>query len=129
MGTLTAGIKEIFSSAKTTGTNVMLCGNDGTPDGHMTMANLANVLGVVATLRGDSYDLNNLTTSGTWRVISCRNAPTGYGFVNVISVNAEDIRQTFYNIYGSELPHEAAYTYSRNYVNNAWTSWIKTTTA
>lgn len=46
MGTLTAGIKEIFSSAKTTGSNVMLCGNDGTPDGHITMQNLASVLGV-----------------------------------------------------------------------------------
>ena len=47
MGTLAAGIKEIFATAKTTGSNVMLCGNDGTPDGHMTMANLASVLGVV----------------------------------------------------------------------------------
>ena len=46
MGTLVNGIKEIFATAKTTGSNVMLCGNDGTPDGHMTMANLASVLGV-----------------------------------------------------------------------------------
>lgn len=45
MGTLAEGIKEIFATAKTTGSNVMLCGNDGTPDGHMTMANLASVLG------------------------------------------------------------------------------------
>lgn len=46
MGTLVNGIKEIFATAKTTGSNVMLCGNDGTPDGHMTMSNLASVLGV-----------------------------------------------------------------------------------
>ena len=46
MGTLAEGIKEIFATAKTTGSNVMLCGNDGTPDGHMTMANLASVLRV-----------------------------------------------------------------------------------
>lgn len=45
MGTLAEGIKEIFATAKTTGSNVMLCGNDGNPDGHMTMANLASVLG------------------------------------------------------------------------------------
>ena len=45
MGTLAAGIKEIFATAKTTGSNVMLCGNDGTPDGHMTMAKLASALG------------------------------------------------------------------------------------
>ena len=46
MGTLAEGIKEIFATAKTTGSNVMLCGNDGTPDGHMTMDNLASVLGM-----------------------------------------------------------------------------------
>lgn len=45
MGTLVNGIKEIFATAKTTGSNVMLCGNDGTPDGHMAMANLASALG------------------------------------------------------------------------------------
>lgn len=45
MGTLVNGIKEIFATAKTTGSNVMLCGNDGTPDGHMTMTNLASALG------------------------------------------------------------------------------------
>ena len=46
MGTLAEGIKEIFETAKTTGSNVMLCGNDGTPDGHMTMAILGETLGV-----------------------------------------------------------------------------------
>lgn len=46
MGTLAAGIKDIFSTAKTYGTNVMLSGNDGTPEGHISMANLASVLGV-----------------------------------------------------------------------------------
>ena len=46
MGTLAEGIKEIFETAKNTGSNVMLCGNDGTPDGHMTMAILGETLGV-----------------------------------------------------------------------------------
>lgn len=46
MGTLAAGIKEIFATAKTTGSNVMLCGNDGTPDGHMAMDKLGETLGV-----------------------------------------------------------------------------------
>lgn len=45
MGTLVNGIKEIFATAKTTGSNVMLCGNDGTPGGHIAMANLASALG------------------------------------------------------------------------------------
>ena len=46
MGTLVNGIKEIFATAKTTGSNVMICSNDGTPDGHMTMAKLGETLGV-----------------------------------------------------------------------------------
>ena len=46
MGTLVNGIKEIFATEKTTGSNVMLCGNDGTPDGHMTMSKLGETLGV-----------------------------------------------------------------------------------
>lgn len=63
MGTLAAGIKEIFATAKTTGSNVMLCGNDGTPDGHMTMANLANALGGALLTRHSrltDFDLNVL---------------------------------------------------------------------
>lgn len=40
MGTLVNGLKDIFSTPKNTGTNVMLCGNDGTPDGHITFSNL-----------------------------------------------------------------------------------------
>ena len=46
MGTLVNGIKEIFATANTTGSNVMICSNDGTPDGHMTMAKLGETLGV-----------------------------------------------------------------------------------
>lgn len=65
MGTLVNGIKEIFATAKTTGSNVMLCGNDGTPDGHMTMDNLASVLGGL-TMKGffpDLSKLDNLTAN------------------------------------------------------------------
>ena len=62
MGTLAAGIKDIFATAKTTGSNVMLCGNDGTPDGHMTMDNLASVLGA---LRGSLKFLGNRNLNGT----------------------------------------------------------------
>lgn len=64
MGTLAEGIKEIFATAKTTGSNVMLCGNDGTPDGHMTMSNLASVLGV--SQYSSISDFNNATTKGVF---------------------------------------------------------------
>lgn len=72
MGTLVNGIKEIFATAKTTGSNVMLCGNDGTPDGHMTMANLASVLGGINgvvdnedTLSGSA---NNVITNSFYHI-------------------------------------------------------------
>lgn len=74
MGTLAAGIKDIFSAAKTTGSNVMLCGNDGTPDGHMTMANLANVLGAfrsLGTIVDSSDDLSSHMTTGSWDIRLC----------------------------------------------------------
>lgn len=60
MGTLVNGIKEIFATAKTTGSNVMLCGNDGTPDGHMTMDNLASVLGGKSTELYSGVDFDTL---------------------------------------------------------------------
>ena len=46
MGTLTIALKALFSSAKTTGTHVPLVQSDGTPDGCISMNNLASVLGV-----------------------------------------------------------------------------------
>lgn len=78
MGTLAAGIKEIFATAKTTGSNVMLCGNDGTPDGHMTMANLASVLGV--TKRMEFVDLG-LPSGTLWATRNLgAETPEDYGY-------------------------------------------------
>lgn len=60
MGALADGIKEIFATAKTTGTNVMICTNDGTPDGHITTSNLASVLGrETLQITTQNYDLNS----------------------------------------------------------------------
>ena len=78
MGTLAAGIKEIFATAKTTGSNVMLCGNDGTPDGHMTMDNLASVLGV--TKRMEFVDLG-LPSGTLWATRNLgAETPEDYGY-------------------------------------------------
>lgn len=47
MGTLINGIKEIFASAsQNSPTNIPTCASDGTPNGNITIANLASVLGV-----------------------------------------------------------------------------------
>ena len=78
MGTLVNGIKEIFATAKTTGSNVMLCGNDGTPDGHMAMANLAGVLGV--TKRMEFVDLG-LPSGTLWATRNLgAETPEDYGY-------------------------------------------------
>lgn len=82
MGTLAAGIKEIFATAKTTGSNVMLCGNDGTPDGHMTMANLASVLGALSPLsdidQNYTPDFDTLFDTGFHQVALGETLPNGY---------------------------------------------------
>lgn len=78
MGTLVNGIKEIFETAKTTGSNVMICGNDGTPDGHMTMTNLAGVLGV--TKRMEFVDLG-LPSGTLWATRNLgAETPEDYGY-------------------------------------------------
>lgn len=69
MGTLANGIKEVFATAKTTGTNVMMCGNDGTPDGHITMANLASVIGAegMTVLSGANRDPDTIIKAGAYQ--------------------------------------------------------------
>lgn len=47
MGTLINALKEIFSgSSQTSPTNIPTCASDGTPNGNITIANLASALGV-----------------------------------------------------------------------------------
>ena len=46
MGKLTDALKAVFGSNKTTGTYVPLVTQAGAPDGNISMANLASVLGV-----------------------------------------------------------------------------------
>lgn len=106
MGTLANGIKEIFATAKTTGSNVMLCGNDGTPDGHMTMSNLASVLGGLYP-HGNTYsdDMNLLVDTGIYFCwyganFADYNAPwRGNTQVQVMKTDDDKIIQVFYNYY------------------------------
>ena len=78
MGTLAEGIKEIFATAKTTGYNVMLCGNDGTPDGHMTMAKLGETLGVPKRLEFVDLGLPSVTLWATRNLGA--ETPEDYGY-------------------------------------------------
>ena len=126
MGTLAEGIKEIFATAKTTGSNVMLCGNDGTPDGHMTMDNLASVLGIqtVSLQRGtdldslrtpNKYTCSDGSTSGT-----ILNKPSNvlYGFLLEVKP-CPNAPSTVVQI----LWADGGRMFSRTY-DNGWSNWL-----
>lgn len=81
MGRLSDALKALFGSNKTTGTYVPLVKSNGTPDGNMSMRNIASVLGVLLFSGGGSEadypDLNDLrygcfysgsthVSDGTW---------------------------------------------------------------
>lgn len=130
MGTLAEGIKEIFGTTKQSGTNVMLCGNDGTPDGHMTMANLASVLGGLQ-YKGNARDndLNNLET-GLYTLEGAENIISGstiYGTLIVVkgaptSLNHMGVFQIVYDINGKGV------FYREQWVVGTWNTWKKITT-
>lgn len=74
MGTLANGIKDIFSTSQTTATHLPVCASDGTPQGRISVGDLASVLGgkYINTLgTGGVTDLNNATKIGIY------NASTG----------------------------------------------------
>lgn len=125
MGTLAAGIKEIFATAKTTGSNVMICGNDGTPDGHMTMANLASVLGVP--IRTTFSDLDNAPT-GIWNLVggTYQNAPSGASIGGILFCNKSTESTT-------QLYVETVYNNFKGFArtrwyNNDWSPWEEIST-
>lgn len=126
MGTLVNGIKEIFATAKTTGSNVILCGNDGTPDGHMTMANLASVLGVTM-LSGKLVDVSN-QDENYWNSICGDNyigkIVTGYNTTkggSMVSIGTSGYTIQIFKSYN------ASKTEIRNYYIDtlAWNDWCE----
>lgn len=131
MGTLAAGIKDIFSTAKTTGTNVMLSTNDGTPDGHMTMENLASVLGVPTSLKNlkpmSGGDLNNIKDAGYYMFDgTVANRPTETSawnafFLAVIHENAgnQNMCTQIYISSAKGSMFKRSFTYSQG----AWQDW------
>lgn len=128
MGTLAEGIKEIFATAKATGSNVMLCGNDGTPDGHITMYNLASVLGANKRFPSMEIDFNDYTNNGHWaaqRSTSYSNAPTTSfaGALYVENANDDDVNgvsQYAYNVDLGKLYYRFKWT-------GSWGNWQEIT--
>lgn len=119
MGTLAEGIKEIFATAKTSGSNVMLCGNDGTPDGHIDMANLASVLGVG--INTSETDFNNLVNPGVYNIGNCSsmaNHPTGSNDTCILLVykSSGGLIQLLCGLYNNQL-------FKRTKYNNKYNNW------
>lgn len=91
MGTLINGIKEIFASAsQTSPTNIPTCAADGTPNGNITIANLASVLGEyynhTGMVQDASDDLSTIKTPGVYWIrlfdsTGCPNINGGMLFV------------------------------------------------
>lgn len=120
MGTLAEGIKEIFATAKNTGSNVMLCGNDGTPDGHITMANLAIVLGVLGDMNNDTllslptHDANDAVYGVQYW---CKGTETN------IPNNDEGILLSFKGAWAIQIFANKTSAYVREYYYSSWGSW------
>lgn len=60
MGTLANGIKDIFSTSRTTATHLPVCASDGTPQGRISVSDLASVLGgmIIRTQQLESFDID-----------------------------------------------------------------------
>ena len=126
MGTLVNGIKEIFATEKTTGSNIMLCGNDGTPDGHMTMDNLASVLGIQTVSLQRGTDLDSLRTPNKY---TCSDGPTSgtilnkpsnvlYGFLLEVKPCTNDTSNVVQILWA-----DGGRMFSRTY-DNGWSNWL-----
>ena len=120
MGTLAEGIKEIFATAKTTGSNVMLCGNDGTPDGHMTMDNLASVLGETIKLH-NTDSLDDIVGNGIYDIELSQGNPFGKSSNAIMIVSK--VKAPAYNGLIMQRAYRNNIYKMRWKWTSGWTSW------
>lgn len=111
MGRLSDALKALFGSNKTSGTYVPLVTSNGTPDGNITTANIAALLGG---LRATTYtDLNDtpqgVTVGNTGS--GCLNVPDGWAGGIAISANRNRIYQ---------LQILVNYTLTKLYIRLKW---------
>lgn len=122
MGTLINGIKEIFASAsQTSPTNIPTCAADGTPNGNITIANLASVLG--ETIDYGEGNANNMR--GGWHMCfnNVTNLPQNagaYGLLLTIAY-ATTMKVQYYHDTNDLL-------WSRQYSGSQWNAWHQTST-
>lgn len=132
MGTLINGIKDIFSTSKTTATHLPVCASDGTPQGRISVGDLANVLGDIYLIKGQisNIDINTLKINGAYRTVSgITNLPSNLSSVEGVLVvndavftsgNHTVTVQTFFS-------HATNTMYIRHNWYNVWQPWQEVT--
>ena len=131
MGTFLNAVKNLINSltAKTgstasTADMVQLHDANGTPNGKISLADLASVLGGIRTGLASGEDLNNYTNEGKYRAAtdavaqSLQNSPARSAFIlNVYDGANSSVQQV--------IPFNGNIIYMRRYQksNNTWKAW------
>lgn len=128
MGALVNGIKDIFSTSQTTATHLPVCASDGTPQGRISVGELANVLGATKSVEQitQTTNVDNIKYSCCAGIVcSSQNStlPNGvlYGmFVCNPTQGAYTCFQTVYQTYGGNN------IYVRVFKSNEqeWSEWM-----
>ena len=131
MGTFLNAVKNLINSltAKTgstasTADMVQLHDANGTPNGKISLADLASVLGGIRTGLASGEDLNNYTAEGKYRIVtdsiaqSLQNCPTRTAFIlNVYNGTNSSVQQV--------IPFNGNLIYMRRYQKSSgsWRAW------
>lgn len=126
MGTLVDGIKDIFSTSKTTATHLPVCASDGTPQGRISAGDLASLFGSF-TYNGD---LNSAPNGIHYIAIPdaqalSKNCPTstgGFGFLSSTYNASGGGGGQMYLVLGSRK------MYTRVCISNEWKGWNEVST-
>lgn len=123
MGTLVNGIKEIFATSQSTATHVPVCASDGTPQGRISVGDLASVLGgIKPNGHIQSGDADNYSTTGAFSLnvpdYESAHLPCRYGVLIVVKVGNNTGNTTIQLV--CESASDNVYFRLKS---NTWSSW------
>lgn len=135
MGTFLNAVKNLINSltAKTSSTAstadmVQLHDANGNPNGKISLADLASVLGGIRTSLASGADLDGLIDEGKYRAatdaiaLSCHNSPSRGGFIM-------NVYNGSYSVVQQVIPFNGGTIYMRRYQRSqgTWGSWYRYT--
>lgn len=133
MGTLLNGIKEIFATSQSTATHLPVCASDGTPQGRISVGDLASVLGgMMPRNMSVNFDCNTIKETSLYVstndqiVASIINAPYTYtgGNAMLITYNlGKNFFVQFFVHYTSATVSTEKFVYVRNIAAKGAGSW------